>query len=78
MPQDQFTGESMRGDFQEALRNAISKATSSVGGTDKIVSWELQKIHGEDGGFVGFHKIFVVISVVKHTDPPKDAKRHGS
>lgn len=61
MPGKQFKGESSNGDFQEALQDALKNAQGN--GADKLVVWELEKVSGENGGFVGKNLLTVVINV---------------
>ena len=54
-----FTGTSNRGDLAEACRNAIEQAKESLH-TD-LVTWVMEKISGENGGFTQTNKISITI-----------------
>lgn len=54
-----FTGVSDRGDFNEALHNAIAFAKEQL--FTNLVSWKLVEIAGRDGGFVGEKHLVVRI-----------------
>ena len=56
-----FDGTSARGDFQEALSDAIQKALRSTGVPDELVTWRLRKTKGENGGIAGLNNITVTI-----------------
>lgn len=56
-----FDGKSARGDFQEALLDAIHKAETSTGIPDDLVTWKLRKVSGENGGIAGLNNITVRI-----------------
>ena len=58
-PGDSFRGTSERGDLAEALADAIRNAKQSLR-TD-LVTWTLQNISGENGGFVGVNRLTVTI-----------------
>lgn len=56
-----FEGKSAKGDFQEALSNAINKAAKSSGIPDNLVTWKLRKVTGESGGIAVLNNITVRI-----------------
>ena len=59
MPGQQFEGQSSNGLLQEALTNAISLAKETMH-TD-FITWEIQNINGENGGFVQVNILKVTI-----------------
>jgi hypothetical protein len=59
MTDQMFKGTSEKGDFQEALSNAVDSALS--GGADKLVRWRLYEVTGEKGGLHGINSITVKI-----------------
>jgi uncharacterized protein YecT (DUF1311 family) len=68
-----FEGISEKGDFQEALADAIQKAKNSLK-TD-FVTWKLGEILGENGGFVGVNCLKVSITASppdETTEPQKE------
>lgn len=56
-----FTGISTRGDFNEALEEAVALALHHLGPT--LVRWELKKTTGVYGGFVNARNLAVTIEV---------------
>ena len=57
-----FTGESDKGDFDEALGAAVKSAIESQKGrSDAMVEWKLKSVSGVNGGIAGFRKIKVSI-----------------
>ena len=56
-----FDGTSARGDFQEALSDAIQKALRSTGVPDELVTWKLRETKGENGSIAGLNNITVTI-----------------
>lgn len=69
-----FEGISKRGDFLEALSDAIEKAKQQLK-TD-CVKWKLSEIFGENGGFIGINCVKVSVIAVKSDCseiPPNDA-----
>ena len=56
-----FDGKSARGNFQEALSDAIQNAVKSTSVPDELVSWRLRKTRGENGGIAGLNNITVTI-----------------
>ena len=62
-----FEGLSEKGNFQEALFQAIQKAKEQFK-TD-FVTWKLNEISGEDGGFVNVTRLTVSINA----NPPDEA-----
>lgn len=61
-----FEGTSTNGNIQEALDNAIFNAKETLH-TDYVV-WEMQKISGEDGGFVLVRNLTLTISASVHAN----------
>ena len=57
-----FSGVSKKGNFQEALDNAIKAAQDSATGADRQVQWTLKKTSGRRGGITGSKELTVVIS----------------
>ena len=55
-----FTGTSERGNLEEALEHAIQQARKSLR-TD-FVTWAMEKISGQNGGFVQTNKVSVMIA----------------
>jgi hypothetical protein len=55
----QFEGTSSRGDFQEALQNAINAAQAGVPST--LINWTLDEVSGQKGGFVNANELKVTI-----------------
>jgi hypothetical protein len=64
----QFQGTSKEGDFQSALREAISKALNDLSGngSDQRITWKLVKTSGSYGGFIGENTITVTIEAQLH------------
>ena len=54
-----FDGTSDRGDFIEALNNAVAAARSAA----LHMNWSLEEVSGEFGGIVGANRITVSIRV---------------
>lgn len=50
MSEGNFEGKSKNGDIQEALDDAIGAAKTGL--KSERVSWRLEQVSGEDGGFV--------------------------
>jgi hypothetical protein len=69
MTHNTFEGTSNRGDFQEALTNAVDNALNSASGADMLIAWELEKVTGERGGIAGVDNITVTIQT--RTDSKK-------
>jgi hypothetical protein len=62
MNSQEFRGTSARGNFQEALEQAVDRSdavTATV--ADGLVRWTLREISGEKGGFAGINQLTVVI-----------------
>jgi flavin-binding protein dodecin len=62
MKQTTFTGTSKTGNFTEALRNAIESAKETL--TTDYITWEMEGVSGEDGGFVLVQNLYVKIRVL--------------
>jgi hypothetical protein len=45
-----FSGSSRKGNFEEALADAINKARASAPGADRQVRWTLKEVSGVNGG----------------------------
>jgi hypothetical protein len=45
-----FSGSSRKGNFEEALADAITKARASAPGADRQVRWTLKEVSGVNGG----------------------------
>ena len=56
-----FDGKSTKGDFQDALSDAIHNALQSTGVADELVTWKLEGVKGENGGIAGLNSITVTI-----------------
>ena len=56
-----FDGKSTKGDFQEALSDAINNAEQSTGVADEHVTWKLEEVKGEKGTIAGLNNITVTI-----------------
>jgi hypothetical protein len=65
MKEGSFVGKSDTGNFQEALQNAIAIAKKTLE-TD-FITWEIEKIYGEDGGYVTVN----ILSLQIHAQGPK-------
>jgi hypothetical protein len=59
--QRSFKGTSKKGDYQEALQNAINAAQRSVRHPDAMVEWAFRSASGRSGGFAGFREVTVTI-----------------
>jgi hypothetical protein len=70
-----FEGESARGDFQAALDDAVRQALRSLPGADRLVSYRVREITGEQGGIRGANIIRVAIETTAEEGrlPPRDA-----
>ena len=55
-----FEGTSQNGDLHEALAGAIRKAKNDL--TTDHITWTLEKVSGENGGFVQVNNVTVTIS----------------
>ncbi len=66
MKRVRFTGVSVpKGDFQEALDNAVKQAVNELQGEKpSLIPWRLEAVQGEEGGVVG-KSLSVTISAVK-------------
>ena len=58
---EKFEGKSAKGNFQEALSNAIQGAQRSSTVADDLVSWRLLETDGQAGGIAGLQEITVTI-----------------
>ena len=47
---NRFSGSSRKGNFEEALADAIAKARASAPGADRQVRWTLKEVSGVNGG----------------------------
>ena len=56
-----FYGKSTKGDFQEALSDAINNAMQSTGVADEHVTWKLEEVNGESGTIAGLNIVTVTI-----------------
>ena len=45
-----FSGSSRKGNFEEALADAINKARASASGAERQVRWTLKEVTGVNGG----------------------------
>lgn len=64
----QFSGESARGNFQEALDAALAqldKAMSEQGVADGMASWKIIEVSGNRGSFAGLQGVKVTISATR-------------
>lgn len=61
MANKKFKGTSNKGDFQEALTKAVTKALTSVPGADILVKWTMVSVNGEKGGITGKNSLTVTI-----------------
>lgn len=55
-----FNGTSKKGDFHEALHAAIGAAKEGL--TTDFVRWRLEKVSGENGGFILQNDLTVTIA----------------
>ena len=55
-------GTSNKGDFQQALRAAISNAMIATPGADRLVSWKIDEVSGQEGSVAGISTCVVKIS----------------
>jgi hypothetical protein len=69
--QDPFEGISERGDFQEALADAIQNAKNQLKTT--LVAWKLNGISGENGGFTQVNRLSVVIDASSSLEEKSEA-----
>lgn len=67
MPEQQFEGQSSSGNFQEALMQAITFAKETM--TTDFVEWEVEKIYGENGGFLQVNVLKVTIKAKPYSKP---------
>lgn len=67
---DIFEGKSTNNDFQEALEAAIAAAKEGL--TTELVVWQLEKVSGENGGFVPVRDLTVSI----HAQVPSVPKQY--
>ena len=62
-----YTGHSIDGNLQEALDEALSEAyqgvSDSTGISDVMFDWDLTRIRGTRGGFMGMQDIWVEVTV---------------
>ena len=56
-----FDGKSAKGNFQEALSDAVHQAVASTSVPDNLVTWRLRKVTGQNGGIAGLNNITVTI-----------------
>jgi hypothetical protein len=63
-----FDGTSAKGNFQEALSDAIQKALRSTGVPDERVTWKLRKTRGENGSIAGLNNLTVTIEASFSSD----------
>lgn len=56
-------GYSDRGNYQEALDDAMSRALRGLPGADRQVNFKVREVSGESGGFRGGSRLRVVIEV---------------
>lgn len=65
-PHKSFKGTSKRGNYGDALQQAIEAAERSVRHPDALVEWSLKNVSGRRGGFAGFNEITVTIEATVH------------
>ena len=58
--ESEFQGTSERGNFEEALQDAIAKAKNGL--TTDLINWSLTSVSGVHGGFVIQETLTVTIS----------------
>src|SRR5688572_297177 len=58
-----FEGVSDKGEFQEALDDAVNRALRSLPGADRMVRYRVREITGEHGGIRGANIVRVQIEV---------------
>lgn len=58
-----YEGTSRRGNFQEALDDAVAKALRALPGADRMVRYRVQEITGEHGGIAGASVLRVAVEV---------------
>ena len=61
----EFEGTSEKGDFNEALQNAIAAALKSEHAVDAMLWYRVARIGGVSGGIAGFKELTVVIEKLK-------------
>ena len=62
-----YTGSSKKGNFQEALDDAIKKAHDAVPGADRQIRWTFKQASGVNGGISPLNTIAVEIEVTAVT-----------
>jgi hypothetical protein len=67
---DIFEGKSTNGNIEDALEAAIAAAKQGL--TTDLVVWQLEKVSGENGGFVGVNDVTVSI----HAQVPSAPKQY--
>lgn len=60
LPRQDYTGESRKGNLQEALQNAIDSVPEI--GSDMLVTWHVKEISGQRGGIAGLKVVQVTVS----------------
>ena len=63
-----FDGKSAKGNYQEALSDAVHKAAQSTSVPDDLVTWRLREATGENGGIAGLNNITVTIEASFSSD----------
>jgi hypothetical protein len=66
-----YEGVSRRGDFQEALNDAVERALRALPGADRMVRYRVREITGERGGFAGVNVLRVTIEVAAEGGAPR-------
>src|SRR5262245_9933811 len=56
-----FSGTSDKGDFEDALNQAVNSAIESRHVADAMIEWKLKSVSGVNGGVAGFRKLTVSI-----------------
>src|SRR5262245_56001629 len=60
-----YGGASPRGNFQEALNDAVAQAMRAQPGADRLVRYRLREVTGEQGGIAGINLIRVTIELTE-------------
>lgn len=72
-----YEGVSRRGDFQEALNDALQRALRVLPGADRQVRYRVREITGERGGIAGLNLLRVTIEVAGEGDAPRPDRPGG-
>src|SRR4051794_35092495 len=56
-----YSGSSIKGNFEDALKDAINKARAAAPGADRQVRWTLKEVSGVNGGISPLNTLTVEI-----------------